>query len=176
RENNRHQEFHAHQVRPGMNFAVPLRIPGLRLAVSRLGGLRVTFENGDQFVVRNSLPDRIPDVKGNKKEQRHNRHVVRRRRNFPNLAPVETHRDQPPCPMPLGRSTTGRGLRSSLISDSSITGAGPDMPPSFRTRQKCTPMKIAAINGIAMQCQMYAGKRAFASTRDPPNSANRTSL
>ena len=26
--------------------------------------------------------------------------------------------------MPLGRSTTGRGLRSSLISDSSITGAG----------------------------------------------------
>src|ERR1700719_105137 len=159
-----------------MNFAVPLRIPRLRLAVFRLGVLRVAFEDGDQFVVRNSLPDRIPHVKRNEKQQRHDRHVIGRRCNFPNLPPVETHRDQPPCPIPLGRNTTGRGLRSSLISDSSITGEGPDMPPSFRTRQKWTPMKIAAISGIAMQCQMYARKSAFASTMDPPKSANRTSL
>jgi hypothetical protein len=56
--------------------------------------------------------------------------------------------------MPLGRKITGRGLLSSLISDSSITGAGPDIPPSFRTRQKWMPKNIATISGIAMQCQM----------------------
>src|SRR5271167_386257 len=56
--------------------------------------------------------------------------------------------------MPLGLRTTGRGLRSSLISLSSITGAGPEMPPSLRTRQKCTPRNMETISGIAMQCQM----------------------
>jgi len=56
--------------------------------------------------------------------------------------------------MPLGLKITGRGLRSSFISDSSITGAGPDIPPSFLTRQKWTPKNIATINGMAMQCQM----------------------
>ena len=50
------------------------------------------------------------------------------------------------------------------------------MPPSFRTRQKCTPMKTEAISGMAMQCQMYARNNAFASTIDPPSSAKRTSL
>jgi hypothetical protein len=42
----------------------------------------------------------------------------------------------------------------SFISDSSMTGAGPEMPPSLRTRQKCTTMNAEAIIGIATQCQM----------------------
>ena len=35
-----------------------------------------------------------------------------------------------------------------------ITGAGPEIPPSLRTRQKCTTMKADAMIGIATQCQM----------------------
>src|SRR5262245_32352244 len=64
----------------------------------------------------------------------------------------------------------------SLTSDSSIIGAGPEIPPSFRTRQKCTTMNADAIIGIATQCQMYARSSAFESTIDPPNNPNRTSL
>jgi hypothetical protein len=45
-------------------------------------------------------------------------------------------------------------LVTAFISDSSITGAGPEMPPSFRIRQKWTAMKIDATSGIPMQCQM----------------------
>jgi hypothetical protein len=41
-----------------------------------------------------------------------------------------------------------------FISDSSITGAGPEIPPSLRMRQKCTAIKIEATKGIPMQCQM----------------------
>src|ERR1700754_2143469 len=57
----------------------------------------------------------------------------------------------------------------SLISDSSIIGAGPEIPPSFRTRQKCTTMKADARIGIATQCQIYARSSAFESTIDPPS-------
>src|SRR5512144_2023378 len=57
---------------------------------------------------------------------------------------------------------------SVFISDSSITGAGPEMPPSFRMRQKCTAIKIDATNGIPMQCQMYDLSNAFESTIEPP--------
>src|SRR5690242_9458025 len=72
----------------------------------------------------------------------------------------------PPCQTLLG----------SLISDSSIIGAGPEIPPSFRTRQKCTTMNADARIGIATQCQMYARSNAFESTIDPPSRPNRTSL
>src|ERR1017187_7439618 len=43
---------------------------------------------------------------------------------------------------------------TSLISRSSIIGAGPEMPPSLRTRQKCTAINAEARMGIATQCQM----------------------
>jgi hypothetical protein len=45
-------------------------------------------------------------------------------------------------------------LLIAFISDSSITGAGPEIPPSLRIRQKCTAIKIDATSGIPMQCQM----------------------
>src|SRR5215208_6173328 len=45
-------------------------------------------------------------------------------------------------------------LAIAFISDSSTTGAGPEMPPSFLMRQKCTAINIDATSGIPMQCQM----------------------
>src|SRR6185369_318997 len=65
---------------------------------------------------------------------------------------------------------------TALTSDSSITGAGPEMPPSFLMRQKCTAINIDATSGIPMQCQMYERSSAFESTIDPPSSPKRTSL
>ena len=43
---------------------------------------------------------------------------------------------------------------TAFISDSNMTGAGPEMPPSLRMRQKCTAIKIEATSGIPMQCQI----------------------
>src|SRR5581483_54559 len=59
-----------------------------------------------------------------------------------------------------------RGLSASSVS---ITGAGPEIPPSFLTRQKCTIIRTDATMGIPMQCQMYDRSNAFASTIDPPS-------
>src|SRR6185369_4717644 len=67
-------------------------------------------------------------------------------------------------------------LATAFISDSSTTGAGPEIPPAFRIRQKCTAMKIEATRGIPMQCQMYERKSAFESTIEPPSNPKRTSL
>src|SRR5213594_565323 len=74
------------------------------------------------------------------------------------------------------RNTNAHFFFGTFISDSSITGAGPDMPPSFRMRQKWTAIKIDATSGMPMQCQMYARSKAFASTIDPPSKPKRTSL
>src|SRR5207237_584139 len=76
------------------------------------------------------------------------------------------------------RPKTNDGNQCLLFSasDSNITGAGPEIPPSLRTRQKCTIMNTLAITGIAMQCQMYARSRALASTIEPPSNPKRTSL
>ncbi len=51
----------------------------------------------------------------------------------------------------LAYSTFLRGLSAS---DVSITGAGPEMPPSFLTRQKWTIIRTEATIGMPMQCQM----------------------
>src|SRR5215208_505165 len=67
-------------------------------------------------------------------------------------------------------------LAIAFISDSSTTGAGPEMPPSFLMRQKCTAINIDATSGIPMQCQMYERSNAFESTIDPPSNPKRTSL
>jgi hypothetical protein len=45
-------------------------------------------------------------------------------------------------------------LLASFTSDASFTGAGPEMPPSFRTRQKCTIISTEATIGIPIQCQI----------------------
>src|SRR5579862_3699562 len=66
-----------------------------------------------------------------------------------------------------------RGLSASSVS---MTGAGPEMPPSFLTRQKCTIISTEATIGMPMQCQMYDRSNALASTIEPPSSPKRTSL
>src|SRR5436190_21469823 len=65
---------------------------------------------------------------------------------------------------------------TAFISDSSITGAGPEIPPSFLMRQKCTAIKMDATSGMPMQCQIYERSNAFESTIDPPSRPKRTSL
>src|SRR6266850_4847540 len=65
---------------------------------------------------------------------------------------------------------------TAFSSDSSMTGAGPEIPPSLRMRQKCTAIKIEATSGMPMQCHIYERSSAFESTIDPPNNPKRTSL
>src|SRR5947199_10459028 len=55
-----------------------------------------------------------------------------------------------------------------FISDSSITGAVRDMPPSFPMRQKWTAIKIYGTTGITIQCQLCSRRYALASTIDSP--------
>src|SRR6266403_6051563 len=97
-------------------------------------------------------------VEGEERNQRDDRHVIRRGHYFPKLAPIHGY------------------FLGSLISDSRITEFGPEIPPSLRTRQKCTIMKIRAMMGMPMQCQMYERRRALASTIEPPSRPKRTSL
>ena len=67
-------------------------------------------------------------------------------------------------------------LRNVICRHTLLTGAGPEMPPSFRTRQKCTIINTEATIGMPMQCQIYERRSAFASTIDPPSNPKRTSL
>src|SRR6185312_8505314 len=50
--------------------------------------------------------------------------------------------------------TTQNHFFGSFTSEASMTGAGPEIPPSLRTRQKCTIISTEATIGIPMQCQM----------------------
>src|SRR6185369_14957651 len=120
------------------------------------------------------------------KKHRDDRHVVRRRGDDPKLMPVrnvdrperddqQTHNQDGPF-IDEFFHTGYFFLATAFISDSSITGAGPEIPPSFLMRQKCTAMKIEATSGIPIQCQMYERNRAFESTMDPPSKPKRTSL
>src|SRR5207248_5443862 len=126
-----------------------------------------------------------------------NWNVVRRRSNIPKLSPI--HKISPRltwgrAPSPVRSSAARRQRRhpancregilpselryflGSFTSDASITGAGPEMPPSFRTRQKCTIISTDATIGIPIQCQIYDRSSALASTIEPPNNPKRTSL
>src|SRR5258708_35995624 len=90
--------------------------------------------------------------------ERDDRHVIRRGYDFPKLAPIHGY------------------FLGSLISDSSITAFGPEIPPSLRTRQKCTMMTIKVMMGGRMQCHMEGRSSALASTIEPPSRLKRTSL
>src|SRR5579871_2785805 len=99
-----------------------------------LGLLRILFELIDQTIVRKRLAQSIPGVERHQKEKRGDGYVIGRGSDFPKLSPIHYF--------------------NSFTSCTNTTGAGPEMPPSFRTRQKCTAMKIATMKGMAMQCQM----------------------
>src|SRR5215467_6701823 len=100
------------------------------------------------------LPSQI-NVEGQKGDHSDDRHVVRGGEDFPELLPIHGY------------------FFASLISESSTTAAGPEMPPSFRTRQKCTIIKTEAMMGMPMQCQMYERRSAMASTMEPPSRPKR---
>src|SRR5947207_13635819 len=58
---------------------------------------------------------------------------------------------------------------STFLSDSSITGAGPDMPPSFRMRQKWTTIKTDCTSPMPRQCKVEPRSKAFATAIDSPS-------
>src|SRR6185503_2201565 len=125
---------------------------------------RIGFEFRDEPVVAYRLPDAQPRKERHQEKHRDDRDVVRRRRDGPKLVPVvnvdrpkhdDQQSDYQDGPFVDEFFHTGYFfLATALISDSSITGAGPEIPPSFLMRQKCTAMNIDATRGIPMQCQM----------------------
>src|SRR5579864_769651 len=129
------------------------------------------------------------DVENEQRDQSHDRNVVGRRANLPELSPIHkfsaTMWGQPPSAVGPGNArqllvprteqssfarpdSRGRlspqksvyspaafGPRRGLSASApSITGAGPEIPPSFRTRQKCTIINTDATIGMPIQCQM----------------------
>src|SRR6266436_1199006 len=81
------------------------------------------------------LPGQV-HVESQQRDHGDDRNVVRGGEDFPKLLPIHGY------------------FFASFISESSTTAAGPEMPPSLRTRQKCRIMKIEAMMGMPMQCQM----------------------
>ncbi len=102
----------------------------------RLGQRRVSRELLDQDVIGVRLFPRQVHIESKQRNHRDDRHVVRGGEDFPQLFPIHGY------------------FFASLTSESSTTAAGPEMPPSLRTRQKCRIMKIEAMMGMPMQCQM----------------------
>src|SRR5262245_62106702 len=153
-----------------MKFLRPTRTPRFNLAMMGLGELFVALEVNYQPVIGLGLPDSEPGEEWNQKQHRHDRYVVRGRRNLPKLVPVldginkESQQDDNDTQADyfvsarIGYSGLfdyrAHLFFSTFISDSSITGAGPEIPPSLRIRQKCTAMNIDATRGMPMQCQI----------------------
>src|SRR5713101_7520532 len=124
----------------------------------RLGQGGVAFELLDEQVVGVRLAPSEKNVEREQRNERDDRHIIRRGNDFPQLPQIHGY------------------FLGSLTSDSSITEFGPEIPPSLRTRQKCTIMKIKAMMGMPIQCQMYERRSALASTMEPPSRPKRTSL
>src|SRR6266850_2515818 len=135
-EDHRGQEFNAQQERPDVHFLRPSRLERPRFAVMRLGERRIAGELFDQYVIRMRLLPGQVHVEGQQRDHGDDRNVVRGGEDFPKLLPIHGY------------------FFASFISESSTTAAGPEMPPSLRTRQKCRTMKIEAMMGMPMQCQM----------------------
>src|SRR5215212_7751157 len=127
----------------------------------RLRELRICFEFFNQTIIRYCLPDAHPGKDRHEEKHRDDWHVIRGRRDRPELMPVldvdcpETNKQQHHHQnRPFIKESSHHFFFRAFISDSSTTGAGPEMPPSLRMRQKCTAMNIDATRGIPMQCQI----------------------
>ena len=99
---------------------------GPRFAVMRLRERRIAGELFDQDVVRVRLLPGQVHVESQQRNHGDDRNVVRGGEDFPKLLPIHGY------------------FFASFISESSTTAAGPEMPPSFLTRQKCRIAKIEA--------------------------------
>ncbi len=97
---------------------------------------RISRELLDQDVIGMGLLPREVHVESEQRDHRNDGHVVRGGEDFPQLFPIHGY------------------FFASFTSESSTTAAGPEMPPSLRTRQKCRIMKMEAMMGMPMQCQM----------------------
>src|SRR5205814_9863740 len=124
----------------------------------------------NQVVVGLGLPDSQPGKERDQEQHRDDRDVVRRGNNLPDLVPIlhrvceqSEQRDNysqadPSVPartcLRMLLDDCAHFFFNTFISDSSMTGAGPEIPPSLRMRQKCTAIKIEATSGMPIQCQM----------------------
>src|SRR5215467_1339750 len=123
----------------------------------RFGHLRVGFQLADQFVVGlGLLPCQIA-IEDEQRNHADDGNIVGRGTDLPKLSPI--HRN----PQITGDRYQITGCRrtptpllvtlhlyffGSFTSEASMTGAGPEMPPSFLTRQKCTIINTAATMGM----------------------------
>ena len=57
------------QVGPSVDFALPLWVPRLRLAIRGLGQRRIGFQLLNQRVVGDRLPERVPDIERHQEQQ-----------------------------------------------------------------------------------------------------------
>ncbi len=130
------EKFHAQQKGPDVHFLGPAGLEGPRLAMMSLGQSRIPSELLDQDVIGMRLFPGEVHVKSEQRNHRDDGHVVRGGEDFPKLLPIHGY------------------FFASFTSESSTTAAGPEMPPSLRTRQKCRTMKMEAMMGMPMQCQM----------------------
>src|SRR5260370_206330 len=96
----------------------------------------IAFQFRNDHVIGLRLFTRRIGVKSEQRNHGNGRHIVRGGKDLPKLFPIHGY------------------FFASLTSESSTTGAGPEMPPSLRTRQKCRVMKMEAMMGMPMQCQM----------------------
>src|SRR5262249_15179752 len=116
------------------------------LAMVSFGHRWIGLELLDEVVIGLCLFPCEIDVEDEQRDQSHDGDIVRGRNDFPKLTPIHN------CSVFFcSRYGARRGLSASEFN---ITGAGPEIPPSFLTRQKCTIMKIEATIGMPMQCQM----------------------
>src|SRR5882762_1839644 len=130
------QKFDAQEKGPDVNFFRPAGLERPRLTVMRLRQRCVSSELIDQDVIGTRLLPGEVNVKRQERNHGNDRNVVRGGENFPKLFPIHGY------------------FFASFTSESRTTGAGPEMPPSLRTRQKWRTMKMEAMMGMPMQCQM----------------------
>ena len=71
-----------------MKFLRPAGTPRLDLSMMRFSEILIAFKLDNQPVIRLGLLDAQPGEEWNQKQHRHDRNVVRRRRNLPELVPV----------------------------------------------------------------------------------------
>ena|SRR5256886_1941111 len=138
--------------------------PGFAMMSLRHGGAGFQFAN-EGVVGSGLLPSQV-DVETQQWHEADDGDVVGRGSDIPELPPIHKYSSTSAAKAAHKTCTnrsakalrhpkaTARHFRASFTSEASITGAGPEMPPSLRTRQKCTTMKIDATMGMPMQCQI----------------------
>ena len=85
------QELDAQQIGPDVHFLGPTGLPGLGLAVVRLGQRRIGLKLADQPVVGERLAQTVPGVERHDEKQQHDGDVVRRAEYGPKLVKIHVN-------------------------------------------------------------------------------------